>query len=161
MENYEKNLIEHINEVAKKRRNDFEECTAKALEKPVTIPELKNILMSFSCPVVHRSEFSVDDIPLTRAQYENAKKILCDTCNKANVESNKAYNLFHGKVQEKFKEILWKNSFSYKGKNKKEVFNVIFNRAWDEAHGEGLKAVSNEFEDLDDFVNEVFEAASK
>ena len=160
MENYEKALIEHINAVAKKRRDDFEECTAKALEKPVTISELENIWRSFSCPAVHRSEFSVDDIPLTRAQYENAKKILRDTCDKANVESNKAYNQFHNKAKEKFKDILRNDSFSYKGKNKKEVFNVIFNRAWEEAHGEGLKAVSNEFDDLDDFVSDIFQAAN-
>ncbi|MGN8833273.1 hypothetical protein ACTNDZ_12115 [Selenomonas montiformis] len=160
MENYEKNLIGHINAVAKKRRDDFEECTAKALENPVTISELENIWGSFSCPAVHRSEFSVDDIPLTRAQYENAKKILRDTCDKANVESNKAYNRFHNKAKEKFKDILRNDSFSYKGKNKKEVFNVIFNRAWEEAHGEGLKAVSNKFDDLDDFVNDIFQAAN-
>ena len=160
MENYEKALIGHINAVAKKRRDDFEECTAKALEKSVSISELENILRSFSCPTVRRSEFSVDDIPLTSVQYENAKNIIRDACGKANVESNKAYNQFHSKVNEKFKDILWNYSFSYKGKNKKEVFNLIFNRAWDEGHAQGLTDVSNEFDDLDDFVNDILQAAN-
>lgn len=160
MENYEKEIMATIHKEAEEARKTFLQNTTRALERAGSISDLKKLLSGYKCPAVHRSSFSVDNIPLTRKQYDDAKKLIRETCGKESVESNKLYNQFHSKVKEKFKDILWDNSFSYKGKNKKGVFNVIFNQAWDEAHGEGLKAVIDEFEDLDDFVNDIFQAAN-
>ena len=160
MENHEKEIIETIHKEAEEGRKTFLQNNTRALEKVGSISDLEELFRECKCPAVHRSSFSVDNIPLTRKQYDDAKKLIRETCEKENVENNKTYNQFRNKANEKFKDILWNNIFSYKGKNKKEVFNIIFNRAWEEAHGQGLKAVSNEFDDLDDFVSDIFQAAN-
>lgn len=160
MENHEKEIIATIHKEAEEGRKTFLQNNTRALEKAGSISDLEEVFRGCKCPAVHRSSFSVDNIPLTRKQYDDAKKLIRETCEKENVENNKTYNQFRNKAKEKFKDILWNNSFSYKGKNKKEVFNVIFNRAWDEAHAQGLTDVSYEFDDLDDFVSDILQAAN-
>lgn len=160
MENYEKEIVENINEVAKKRRKDFVKLADQLLSTAKGISDIAEISNRFHDirPMVWRSEFAVEEIPLTRSQYEAAKRLVKETCNKENVESNRLYENYKNKLKEKFKDILRSNSFSYHGKNKKEVFNIIFARAWNTAHGEGYHAIKEEFDDLDDFVSDITKA---
>lgn len=160
MESYTKKIVDEIHEVAEGRREDFVKLADQLFLTIKGISDIQNVSNRLPniCPTISLSEFSADDIPLTRSQYEDAKKLIRETCNKENAESNKLYESYKNKLKEKFKGILRSNSFSYRGKNKKDVFNIIFNRAWATAHSEGYHAIKEEFEELDDFVNDITKA---
>ena len=160
MKDYKTEIVDVITRVASDRRMVFKVNTEAMINHAVTARDIKNCAQKMSTPLVSKNEdrFNIDDMPLTRKQYEDAKKLIDTTVGE---ENRKAYAMraaYNDKLQEKFKEILKKISFSYHGKNEQLVFDTIFKRAWNEASDEGYLAVKAEFDDLDDFVEEIANA---
>ena len=160
MKDYKTEIVDVITRVASDRRMVFKVNTEAMINHAVTVEDIKNCAQKMSTPLVSKNEdqFNIDNIPLTRKQYEDAKKLVDTTVSE---ENRKAYAMratYNDKLQEKFKEIIKNISFSYHGKNEQLVFDAIFKRAWNEARDEGYMAVKAEFEDLDDFVEEITNA---
>ena len=160
MKDYKTEIVDVITRVASDRRMVFKVNTEAMINHAVTVRDIKNCAQKMSTPLVSKNEdrFNIDDMPLTRKQYEDARKLIDTTVAE---ENRKAYAMraaYNDKLQEKFKEILKKISFSYHGKNEQLVFDAIFKRAWNEASDEGYLAVKAEFDDLDDFVEEIANA---
>lgn len=99
----------------------------------------------------------IDDIPLKRSEYDEASEILRDLIKKYNEKARYSYHEAQNVLKKKFKEILFKESFTYKGKNSKTIFDAIFYKAYERGHSDGYTEVKAEFEELNDFFDSTFE----
>ena len=158
MGNYQEKIVNNIKKVANDRHTEFKATAEAAIKKCKYIEDIKDCAQKMSTPLVSKNEFNIDDIPLTREQYKNAKELVDKTVAEENKKAYAMRAVYNDKLQEKFKEILKNISFTYHGKNEQLIFDIIFKRAWNEARDEGYIAVKAEFEDLDDFVEEIANA---
>ena len=82
----------------------------------------------------------VDDIPLKKKDYDVAVEYLSTLIKQYNSKANDAYRKASNQTESAFKDVLRRDSFTYNGPN---------------GHAAGYYEIKSEFDDLDDFVDDI------
>lgn len=102
----------------------------------------------------------IDNIPLTKANYDAYVEYATNAVKEANFKLNGQYDAMQRRLEDKFKEAL-KRTFLYEGKNKDEVFDVIYGKAYADGHSNGYLSVRDKFDEFDEFLHDALKAINK
>lgn len=97
----------------------------------------------------------VDDIPLKKKDYDEAVEYLSTLIKQYNSKANDAYRKASNQTERAFKDVLRRDSFTYNGPNADKVFDIIYSKAYENGHASGYYEIKSEFDDLDDFVDDI------
>lgn len=115
-------------------------------ENPIPYPSKKDLQSK-----IKRRVAELDDIPLTKKDYEAEVKVIEDQCN---AEFQNQLNLYDSADQKRHKSF-WeamRREHSY-GHLSEEQISAIEIKAWDKGHSNGFSEVSHELENIMEFLS--------
>ena len=131
----------------------------RALNDSMTVNDLAQLSIKLPYQKIDVKQIikQIDEIHLTRSEYDEYVEYAKDAVKKANHKLSSEYDDAQYKITEVFKKIL-KSNFTYNGKNKDKVFDILYDRAYETGHANGYTEIQIEFNALDELLNDITKA---